>query len=146
MNREEELKNKYFDGTLSEQEKKELKGLSLKNKKIGKELKDMDKLREVIDMSEPVSPERDWEKYWDSLYNKLERGIGWVVFSIGAILTLTFFGLQFIKGLIRDPRIALYARIGFISLLLGFIILLVSVVRERITLSRTDKYSREVKR
>lgn len=146
MNREEELKNKYFDDTLSKEEKKELKELTLKNAEIGKELKDMDKLREVIDMLEPVNPERDWEEYWDSLYNKLERGAGWVIFSIGAILTLTFFGFQFIKELIRDPQIALYAKIGFIALLLGFIILLVSVVRERITLSKTDKYSKEVKR
>lgn len=146
MNREEELKNKYFDDSLSKEEKKELKELTLKNAEIGKELKDMDKLREVIDMLEPVNPERDWEEYWDSLYNKLERGAGWVIFSIGAILTLTFFGFQFIKELIRDPQIALYAKIGFIALLLGFIILLVSVVRERITLSKTDKYSKEVKR
>lgn len=146
MTREEELKNRYFEGTLSNEEETELKKLISKNYEIGKELQDMDKLKEVIGMLEPVSPERDWEEYWSSLYNKLERGIGWVVFSIGVILTLTFFGLQFIKELLRDPQISLYAKIGFIALLLGFIILLVSVVRERIILSKTDKYSKEVKR
>jgi hypothetical protein len=146
MSREEELKNKYFDGMLSEDEKKELKRITSKDNKTAKELKELDKLKEVIDMLEPVNPEKEWEQYWSSLYNKLERGIGWIVFSIGAILTLTFLGFQFIKGLILDPQIALYAKVGFISLLLGVVILLVSVVRERLTLSKSDKYSKEVER
>ncbi len=146
MNREEELKNKYFDGNLSEEEKKELRRLTLKDNKTAKELKEMDKLKEVIDMLEPVNPEKEWEKYWSSLYNKLERGIGWIIFSIGAILTITFFGFQFIKELIRDPQIALYAKVGLIALILGLAILFVSVIRERLTLSKTDKYSKEVKR
>ena len=146
MNREEELKNKYFDGILSEEEKKELKELTLKDNKTERELKEFDKLKEVIDMLEPVDPEKEWEKYWSSLYNKLERGIGWIIFSIGAILTIAFFGFQFIKELIRDPHIALFAKVGLIALILGLAILFVSVVRERLTLFKTDKYSREVKR
>ncbi len=146
MNREEELKNKYFDGVLSEEEKKELKRITSKDKKTAEELKRMDKLKEVVDMLEPVNPEREWEEYWSSLYNKLERGIGWIVFSVGAILTITFVGFQFIKGLIRDPKIALYAKVGLLTLILGLAILFVSVLRERLTLCRTDRYSKEVKR
>ena len=146
MSREEELKNKYFDENLSEEEKKELGELTSKDNKVENELKEMDKLKEVIDMLEPVNPEKEWEEYWSSLYNRLERGIGWIVFSIGAILTFTFFGLQLIKELIKDSRIALYAKIGLVALIVGLAILFVSVLRERITLSRTDKYSKEVKR
>jgi len=146
MNREEELKNKYFDGILSEEEKRELEKLTLKDNKTERELKELDKLKEVIDMLEPVNPEKEWEKYWSSLYNKLERGIGWIIFSIGAILTFAFFGFQFIKELIRDPQIALYAKVGLIALILGLAILFVSVLRERLTLCKTDKYSKEVKR
>jgi hypothetical protein len=146
MSREEELKNKYFDKKLSENEKKELKELALKDKKTSHELKEMNNLMEVIDMLRPVNPDREWEEYWSSLYNKLERGIGWVIFSIGAILTLTFLGFQFIRNLIRDSQIALYAKCGFIALLIGFIILFVSVARERLTLMKSDKYSKEVKR
>ncbi|MEO0293378.1 MAG: hypothetical protein ABIN61_04035 [candidate division WOR-3 bacterium] len=146
MNRLEKLKNKYFDGTLSEEEMKQLKELSSKNKKLKEELKEIDKLKEVMKMLRPINPEKEWEEYWSSLYNRLERRIGWIVFSIGAILTLTFLGVQFLKEVIKDPKIALYAKVGFISLLLGFVILLVSVVRERLTLIKTDRYSKEVKK
>ena len=45
MSREEELKNKYFDGDLSEEEKKELRELTMKDKTAEKELKDLDKLK-----------------------------------------------------------------------------------------------------
>ncbi len=146
MNREEELKNKYFDGILTEEEKRELRRLTLKDNKTERELKEIDKLKEVIGMLEPVNPEKEWEEYWSSLYNRLERGIGWIIFSIGAIFTLTFFGFQFIKELIRDPELALCAKIGLIALILGLAILFVSVLRERIILYKTDKYSKEVKR
>jgi hypothetical protein len=146
MNREEELKNKYFDKGLSEEEKNEIQKLISEKKITEKELKDMDKLKEVIDMLEPINPEKEWEEYWSCLYNRLERGVGWIVFGVGAILTLSFFGFQFIKELIRDPQIAICAKIGLISLVVGLAILFVSVIRERITLSKTDKYSKEVKR
>lgn len=146
MNREEELKNKYFEENLSRDEKEELTRLIKNDEKTAKELDDMDKLKEVMEMLEPFDPEKDWDEYWGSLYNRLERGIGWIIFSIGAILTFTFLGFQFIKELIRDPQIALYAKVGLIALILGFAILFVSVLRERITLYKTDKYSKEVKR
>jgi hypothetical protein len=146
MNREEELKNKYFEENLSGDEREELTRLIKNNEKTAKELKDMDKLKEVMEMLEPFDPEKDWEEYWSSLYNRLERGIGWIIFSIGAILTFTFLGFQFVKGLIRDPQIALYAKVGLIALILGLAILFISVLRERITLCKTDKYSKEVKR
>ena len=146
MNREEELKNKYFEGNLSPEEKKELARIINKDEKTAKELKDMGKLKEVIEMLEPINPDKDWEEYWSCLYNRLERGIGWIIFSIGAILTFTFLGFQFIKGLIRDPQIVLYAKVGFIALIFGLAILFISVLRERITLCKTDKYSKEVKR
>jgi hypothetical protein len=146
MSREEELKNKYFDKKLSGKEKIELEELAQKDKETRKELKEMDNLKEVLNMLGPVNPDKEWEDYWSSLYNKLERGIGWIIFSIGAILTLTFLGFQVIKELIRDPQIALYAKVGLIALILGLAILFVSVARERLTLSRTDKYSKEVKK
>lgn len=146
MDRKEELKNKYFDGSLSKREQKELNELILKDKKMEEELREMDKLKEVIDMLKPINPDKEWEEYWSSLYNKMERGIGWIIFSIGAILTLTFTGFHFIKDLIQDPKIAIYAKIGFLSLVLGLAILFVSVLRERLTLFKSDKYSKEVKR
>lgn len=146
MNRKHELLNKYIDGELKEFEKKELKDLLKQDENLHKELKDLNNLKEVIDMLEPKNPNKEWQEYWEHIYNRIERGIGWIITSIGAILFLVYVGFQLIKDLIHDPELALYAKIGILSLMVGLIILFVSVLRERIFLSKSDKYSKEVKR
>lgn len=142
----EKLINKYIDKKLAKNEKEQLRELLKKDKKLKEELKEFDELKEVMSMLKTQDPDKEWEKYWSYLYNRLERGIGWIITSIGAILLLTFAGFQFVKELIKDPKLALYAKVGILALILGFVILFVSVVRERIFISRKDKYSKEVKR
>lgn len=146
MDKKEELINKYLDGRITEEEGKELKKLLEKNGEIEEELNELSNIQEVIDMLETKEPDRRWDEYWSNLYNRIERGLGWIILSIGAILTLTFAGFTMVRDLISDPELALYAKIGIMALILGFVILFVSVLRERIFLSKTDKYSREVKR
>ncbi len=141
-----ELINKYIDNKLSNKDKIQLQKIIREDEKLKNELKDFDEIKEVISMLKTQDPDKDWEKYWSHLYNRLERGIGWIVTSIGAILLLTFAGFQFVKELIRDPELALYAKIGILALILGIVILFVSILRERIFISKTDKYSKEVKR
>ena len=140
------LINKYIDKKLSEQEKEELYRLIKKDKKLEEELKELYKMKEVMSMLKSTDPDKEWDEYWSHLYNRLERGVGWIITSIGTILLLTFTGFQFVKELIKDPELALYAKIGIMELIIGFVILFVSVVRERIFTGKSDKYSKEVKR
>ncbi|MCK4420711.1 hypothetical protein KAW48_02850 [candidate division WOR-3 bacterium] len=146
MDRKQELINRWIDKKLSDKEKKELERLCSNNPELKKELRDFKKLKEVMDMLKTKEPDREWEKYWEHLYNRIERGIGWIITSIGAILMLTFIGFQFVKDLINDPQLAFYAKIGILALVFGFVILFVSVIRERFFLSKHDRYSKEVKR
>jgi len=141
-----ELINKYIDNKLSDEDKIQLQKIIREDEKLKNELKEFDEIKEVISMLKTQDPDKDWEKYWSHLYNRLERGIGWIITSIGAILLLTFAGFQFVKELIRDPELALYAKIGILALIFGIVILFVSILRERIFISKTDKYSKEVKR
>lgn len=83
--------------------------------------------------------------YWHSLYNRLERGLGWVLFSLGAILLLGFGAFMLIKEFITNPTISLVLKFGVGGVILGLIILLVSVFKERLFVRRYDKYSKEVK-
>lgn len=146
MSKKEELLNKYLDNKLTEEEQNKLKELLSEDKSLNEELKNLKEMKEVMDMLKPAEPDREWKEYWSHLYNRLERGIGWIILSLGAILVLTFAGFQLIKDIISDPQLALYVKIGIFSLLLGLVILFVSVLRERIFLSKSDKYSKEVKR
>jgi len=83
--------------------------------------------------------------YWRLLYNRLERGLGWIFLSLGAILLLGFGGFMLIREFITDPTVSIILKIGVCAVLAGFIVLLVSVLKERLFVRKYDKYSKEVK-
>ncbi|UCB52382.1 MAG: zf-HC2 domain-containing protein [Candidatus Zixiibacteriota bacterium] len=86
-----------------------------------------------------------WNGYWKGVYRRIERGVGWIFLSIGAIILLSFGAYQFFKELLADPNISLIVKIGVSIGALGAIILLVSIVRERLFLCKTERYG-EVER
>jgi len=83
--------------------------------------------------------------YARSLYNRLERGLGWIFLSLGAILLLGFGGFMLIKEFIINPAVSVILKIGVCAVLPGLIVLLVSVLKERLFVRKYDKYSKEVK-
>jgi len=49
-------------------------------------------------------PSKDvWRFYGASVYNRLERRIGWILLSIGAMIILFFGGYKMVEGIIQDP-------------------------------------------
>ena len=85
-------------------------------------------------------------KYWSRVYNRLERGLGWILISIGAMILLFYGGFKAVENLIKDPTVAIFLKVAILVLLAGIVILFVSVVRERIFIYKKDKYAKEVKR
>lgn len=86
-------------------------------------------------------PEDLWDGFVNGVYNRLERQSGWLVLIVGALLLSAYGAYHFltddwanalIKALIAAPVI-------------GFVILFVSVLRQRLRAARTDRYSREVR-
>jgi predicted anti-sigma-YlaC factor YlaD len=107
------------------------------------DLAEFRRLKEVTHNMRVVVPDdKDWERYWSSVYNRIERRVGWILISIGAIL-LTSYGVYYlIASLLLQGNIPLIVRIGIVALVVGFCTLLVSVLRERIFISKADKYER----
>lgn len=93
---------------------------------------------------EPL-PDVFWDRYWLSVYNRLERGLGWILLSAGAAI-LAGFGLwHFVTGFLLDASAPLAVRLGAGTAAFGLAILAVSAVRERIRTWRYDPY-KEVRR
>jgi len=82
----------------------------------------------------------EWDLYWRSVYNRLERGVAWILVSIGAVVALTYAGFSLVMYFVRNEEMALWAKAGVLVLALGVAWLFVSVVREKLTLRKTDKY------
>ena len=98
----------------------------------------------MIQFREPSDAELD--RYWGNVYNRLERGVGWICLSIGAILLLCWGAFTMIEELIQDPGVSMVVKIGVVALIVGLVFLFVSIARERLTIRKKDKYSREVER
>ncbi|MBN2379224.1 hypothetical protein JXM67_05425 [candidate division WOR-3 bacterium] len=137
---------KVVDGVASAKEKKEflthIRSCEECRAEYG-EFKNLEELMSSIKLKDLTEEAR--EVYWRSLYNRLERGLGWILLSLGAILLLGFGAFMLIKEFIASPTVSLILKIGVCTILGGIIVLLVSVIKERLLVRRYDKYSKEVK-
>jgi hypothetical protein len=87
-------------------------------------------------------PDEVWDTFRDSVYNRMERKTGWVFFIIGAI-ALTSFGVY---CFIMEPWTTALRKTLIAVPVMGLLVLFVSVLRQRLFVYRTDRYSQEIKR
>ena len=108
---------------------------------VGKLFEEMKKFEEVMGkMAFKKPPKETWELYWSGVYNRLERGIGWIFMSIGAMILLFFGGYKMVEGIVQDPEIPLLLKVGILAVLAGMVVLLVSFGRERIFVDKRERY------
>lgn len=113
---------------------------------------DLQELRDIEGVTaamkdETTAPVNDvfWDRYWMSVYNRLERGIGWILLSAGASVLVAFAGWHLVTGFLLDPSAPWIVRLGVGLGLAGLSVLGVSLIRERVRTYRHDPY-KEVKR
>lgn len=136
----------YIDGELSSEEKSELEEHIKSCEECKKELQVFNKLKEMTGaMKYADVPEHVWDNYWKSMYKRIELGIGWILLSIGGVLILSTAIFYLIRDFFMNPAEPLILKIGLATAIVGFFVLIVSVLRERIFAQKQDRYS-EVKR
>jgi hypothetical protein len=96
-------------------------------------------------MNTYTESERALDRYWKQTWNRAERGIGWLLFGTGAILLMGYGLFEASREFWSDPTVPLIVRIGAGAGGLGVLVLLVSLVRERLMLRKKERYS-EVER
>ena len=136
-----ELMMAYLDDELDENQRREfehhLAGCSPCRAEIA-EFKQLKQITDSVTLTEPE--DRMWEQYWGGVYNRIERGIGWVLFSVAGILLVIYGGFTAIEKVIRDPGVSMLLKVGLLALLAGLAILFVSVLRERAYFWTRDRY------
>jgi predicted anti-sigma-YlaC factor YlaD len=136
----------YLDNELSEEQKKRFEEHLAGCPECAGELKEFQKLKAITDEVTLVEPENQiWQDYWTGIYNRIERDLGWIIFSISAILLSIYGGFKLIEEIISDATVGMLLKIGLIALIIGLAILFVSVLRERIYFWSKDRY-RNVRR
>jgi hypothetical protein len=104
------------------------------------------KLKEVTGaMKFKILPDMYWDEYWQNVYNRLERGISWILISLGAIIVMTFAVWTAVTELLADQTIHPILKFGIFILIIGGVVLFVSILREKLMVRKVDKY-KEVER
>ncbi|MCD6162107.1 MAG: zf-HC2 domain-containing protein [candidate division Zixibacteria bacterium] len=111
-----------------------------------KEYDELLKIKEVTnDMRFSELPDRYWAGYWNGIYNRLERGIGWIFLSVGLIIILCFGAWELFDKFFLDDSVSAILKLGIGAGIIGAITLLVSVFRQKLFARRHERY-KEVER
>jgi len=136
----------YLDNELDDEQKRAFEGHLASCPECTRDMGEFKKLKQMTDGVAFVVPEdRIWDQYWSNVYNRMERGTGWILFSMAAIALLLYGGFELIETIIKDPAVGVLMKVGMLALLGGLAILFVSVLRERVYFWSKDRY-RDVRR
>jgi hypothetical protein len=129
------------DGEIGDSERTELEAYLQKYPDTYEEFYQFKHMQEItMNMKYTSPPESVWDKYWLGVYNRIERGIGWILLSIGATVLLIYGFYSIVESILADAEIALWLKLAIFSAVAGAIVLLVSVLREKIFLHKTERY------
>ena len=136
----------YLDGELNPEEMDEVRAKVAADEKYREVMESLMAVKEATDkMKLKKLPEMYWDEYWKHVYNRIERGIGWIFISIGALI-LSLYGVWvFFKTILQDVSLNPILKAGILILAIGLVILVISILREKLMVRNVDKY-REIER
>ena len=134
-----------LDGEISPDEQRELDAVVAAHPDVAADWKRFTRVKEVTTgMSLRTPPEETWDRYWQSTYRRVERGIAWLLGSIGAIILGGYWMWHAVEAFFETSDEPLGIRMAIAALVVGGVILVVSVVREKIFTNHRDPYQKEV--
>jgi hypothetical protein len=134
------------DGEISTDEQRELDAVVAANPEIRREYEMMRRVKEVtVSMTYDKPPEEVWDRYWTAVYNRVERGIGWILVSVGVVVVGIYGVWKWVEAIWGETGLPLFVRLAILTLAAGLLVLAVSVVREKFFTYRRDPY-KEIQR
>lgn len=141
-----ELLMKALDESLTEKEKQQFTNYINTNAEYMQEWKEFSDLHSVTqNMTLKKPPEEVWDMYWNSIYNRMERGISWLLISFGTMLLLGFASYKFVQAIYINPDVPALIVVGITALFGGIFALTLSIIREKYYVRKSDPY-KEIQR
>lgn len=145
-NKEIILIEKYLEGILSDEEKLLFDELITKNQDFRAEIEEQKKIRALLKKMNLKNPEKEvWDQYWAKNFNNAERSFSWIMILTGSSLLLTYAFLVIIESLIMDEKLPEFVRYSLVIIISGVLLLSFSIIREKITINKKDKF-KEIER
>ena len=132
----------YLDGELSPDEEKRIEEHITECKECTEDLERYKKLNDIVKPMDFVTLEdKLMENYWSKGYRKIERNLA-LFFLFAGLSTLTGFGImQIVIKVWNFAGIPLLIKISIFAALAGAGALLLSILREKLFLSKKQRYS-----
>jgi len=135
-----------LDDEQSAEERTELDGLLASDAALSAEWQRLSKVKEVTAaMTYREPPEEVWSDYWVSVYNRAERGLGWVLFCASCLVLIGYGIWKSVGALLADSSIPWFLKLAIFGAALGGAILAFSVFREKFFVRKKDPY-KEIQR
>lgn len=141
FDRDRELMMRALDGEISPEQRAELEDRLSADDSLRAEWKRLSRVKErtaELELEQP--PDKLWEEYMNSVYRRVERGIAWILLSLGAVVLLSYWAWQGIGELMGDLTLPWYVKAGALAALVGIVVLAVSVIREKYFVYKDDPF------
>jgi ferric-dicitrate binding protein FerR (iron transport regulator) len=138
-----------IDDELTPEDRRELEALAARSPAVREEwdrLAKVGSITQSMTWKEPAVETCD--RYWGNVYNRTERKVAWLLLLAGG-LVIAGWGLwesvpAWFNSIWEDESMPVAVRIAVVTAALGGLLLVVSVVREQLTVKRTDPYDKGV--
>ncbi len=130
-----------LDGECSKSECRQLDEALAANAELRHEWGELQKVKEVTNtMNVSKAPDQVWQEYWGSVYAQLERGVAWILISLGTIVLISWGVWDVIQELSADANVPSLVKYALSALAIGVVVLAVSVIREKLFVRKSDPY------
>lgn len=122
------------------------KNLLTKDSQLKEEYEEQKRIKEVLSNMSLKNPSNEvWDNYWKNYHNKVERSIAWIFISIGVMVLFAFGVVEAVDNFFEDTNSPPIINFAVSVTVIGGVILIISVFREKFFVYRRDKY-KEIQR
>lgn len=137
------------DNELTPGDRRELETLAAQSPAVREEWDRLIRVRSITQTMTWKEPAVEtWDRYWGNVYNRTERKVAWLLI-LGGALVISGWALweavpAWFASIWEDDSMPVAVRIATVTAMLGGLLLVVSVIREQLTVKRTDPYDKGV--
>ena len=139
--KEDHLLSAYVDGELESQDVDRVEAYLEESAEARKEVEGLRRLKQLTGaMRLKEAPAEEWETFWQSVYNRTERSVGWILFLLGSSILGAWAVWALAKTFLQTDSLPIWVKGAIILGMAGAFVLLVSVIRERIFKRQRTRY------
>jgi anti-sigma factor RsiW len=134
------LLSAYVDGELDQEHRELVDQWLAEDAHVQEEVDRLVSLRSFTDhLVLRDAPAESWDGFQDRIYNRGERGVGWILLLVG-IAVVGGYALLRLTTILLAAALPVVVRLGVLLAAAGLLVLLISVLRERLFARKRDRY------